>query len=91
MPFAVAWIDLEIVILSELSQTDKTEVESQMQKNLRGTDIYTLLYTEQTTNKHLLNSTENSIRYSVMTHMGTESKKEWIYVHVQLTLLYGRN
>ena len=47
-----------------------------------GTDIYTLLYIKQISNKDLLYSTGNSTQYSVMTYMGKESKKEWIYVHV---------
>ena len=33
-------------------------------------------------NKDLLYSTGNSTQYSVMTYMGKESKKEWIYVYV---------
>ena len=41
--------------------------------------IDTLLYT---TNKKLLYSTGSSTQYSVMTYMGIESKKEWIYVYV---------
>ena len=45
-----------------------------------GIDIYTPLY--KTDNKNLLYSTGNSTQYSVMTHMGIESKKEWIYVYV---------
>ena len=45
-----------------------------------GTDIYTLLYIEHITNKDLLLSTEKSTQYSVMTHTGQESKKEWIHV-----------
>ena len=45
-------------------------------------DIYTLLYIKQITNKDLLYSTGNSTQYSVMTYMGKESKKEWIYVYV---------
>ena len=32
-----------------------------------GTDIYTLLYLKQTTNKDLLYSTENSVQYLVIT------------------------
>ena len=40
-------------------------------------DIYTLLYIEQ-----INNSTGNSIQYSVMTCMGIESKRKWIYVYV---------
>ena len=34
------------------------------------------------TNKNLLSSTGNPIQYSVMTYMGKESKKEWIYVSI---------
>ena len=45
-----------------------------------GTDVYTLLYIKQTTNKDLLYSTGNSSQYSVMTYMGKELKKEWMYV-----------
>ena len=30
---------------------------------------------------NLLYSTGNSTQYSVMTYMGKESKKEWIYVY----------
>ena len=47
-----------------------------------GTDIYTLLYVKQITNKDLLYSKRNSTQYSVMTYMGKESKKEWMYVYV---------
>ena len=43
-----------------------------------GVDIYTLLYTKQTTNKDLLYITGNSTQYSVMTYMGKESK--WIHI-----------
>ena len=32
--------------------------------------------------KNILNSTGNSTPYSVMTYMGKQSKKEWIYVYV---------
>ena len=45
-------------------------------------DIYTLLCIEYMTNKNLLSSTGNPIQYSVMTYMGKESKKEWIYVSI---------
>ena len=45
-----------------------------------GIDVYTLLYIKYITNKDLLCSTGNSTQYSVMTYMGKESKKEWIYV-----------
>ena len=44
--------------------------------------IYTLLYTRYITNNDLLHSTGSSTQYSVMTDMGKESKKEWIYVYV---------
>ena len=47
-----------------------------------GIDIYTLLYIKQITSKDLLYSTGNSSQHSVMTYMGKESKKEWIYVYV---------
>ena len=47
-----------------------------------GTDICTLLYIKSITNKNLLYSTGNSTQYSVMTYMGIECKKEWIYVYV---------
>ena len=46
-----------------------------------GINIYTLLYIKQVVNKDLLNSTENSAQYSVITYMGKESEKEWIYVY----------
>ena len=47
-----------------------------------GINIYTLLYIKQISNKNQLYSTGNSTQYSVMTCMGIESKKEWIYVYV---------
>ena len=53
-----------------------------------GTDIYTLLYIKQITNKDLLNSTGNSTQYSVMTYIGKESKKEWIYVYTSIYLIH---
>ena len=49
-----------------------------------GIDIYTLLCIKQVTSKNPLYSTGNSTQYSVMTYMGKESKKEWIYVYVEL-------
>ena len=42
----------------------------------------TLLYMEWMANGDLLYSTENSAQYSVITHMGKESEKEWIRVYV---------
>ena len=47
-----------------------------------GTGICTLLYMERMANGDLLYSTENSAQYSVITHMGKESEKEWIRVYV---------
>ena len=44
-------------------------------------DSSTLLLTK---NKELLCSIGNSTQYSVMTSMGKESKKEWVYTYVQL-------
>ena len=49
-----------------------------------GIDIYTLLHIKQTNNKDLMYSTGNSTQSSVMTSMGKESKKEWIYVYIKL-------
>ena len=76
----------------------KTETEPQMQKiNLQlseengeeinwetESDIHTLLYIKQTTRKDVLDNTGNSTQDSVMTYVGKESKKEQIYVYVQL-------
>ena len=45
-----------------------------------GTEICTLLYMKQITNKDLLYSTGKSTQYSLMTYMGKESKKEYIYI-----------
>ena len=50
-----------------------------------GIDVYTLLYVKLITNKDLLYSTENSTQYSVVTYMGKECIKEWIYVYVWLS------
>ena len=49
-----------------------------------GTDIYTLLYIKEITNKDLLFSTRNSSQYSVMTCMGKQSKKEWRYIYIYI-------
>ena len=40
---------------------------------------YTLQYIKQRTSKNLLYSMGNSTQYSVMAHIGKESKKEVIY------------
>ena len=45
-----------------------------------GIDMYTLLYLKYITNRDLLYSTGNSTQYSIITYMGKESEKEWIYV-----------
>ena len=47
-----------------------------------GISTYILLYIKWITNKDLLYSTGKSTQYSVMTYMGKESKKEWIYIYV---------
>ena len=117
MPFAVTWMDLEIVIQSEVSQRKTNiiyyhlyvESRKMVQMNLFakqkqshrcrkqtygyqggkggggmnweiGIDIYTLVYMKQVTNENLLCNTGNSTQCSVVTQMGRESKKEWIYV-----------
>ena len=46
------------------------------------TDIYTLPYLKEITNKDVLYSTGNSIHYSIMTYMGIESKKKGEYVRM---------
>ena len=48
--------------------------------------IYTVIY-KNITNKDLLYRMWNSAQYSVMTYMRRESKKEWIYVHVWVSLV----
>ena len=45
-------------------------------------DIYTLLYIKQVGNMNLLHSTGNSTQYSVMTNMGTESKRVDICIRI---------
>ena len=40
-----------------------------------GTDMYTVLYLKQTTNKDLLYSTGNSAQYPGINHNGKEYKK----------------
>ena len=47
-----------------------------------GIDTYMLPYIKQITNKDLLYHTENSTQYSVMTHMGKESKKKVDNIYV---------
>ena len=45
-----------------------------------GTDKYTLSYIKQITNKDQLHITGSSTQHSVMSCMGKESPKKWIYV-----------
>lgn len=45
-------------------------------------DIYTLLYIRWVTIKNVPNRTGKPSQYLVMTCMGKESEKEWIYVYV---------
>ena len=47
-----------------------------------GINIYTLLYIKYITNKDLLYSTENYTQYFVITYMGKESEKEYIYIYI---------
>ena len=49
-----------------------------------GIKIYTLLYIKKIINKDLLYSTENSTQYSVITYVGKESEKEWIYIYIYM-------
>ena len=53
-----------------------------------GIKIYTLLYIKQITNKDLLYNTGNYTQYLVVTYNGKESKKEYIYIYITITLLY---
>ena len=57
-----------------------------------STDIYTLLYTKEITNKNMLCSTGNSTQYSVMAYMGKNLKQSrYRYVYNWITLLYTWN
>ena len=47
-----------------------------------GINRYTLLYIRSIINKDLLYSTGNSTQYSVITYVGKETEKEWMYVCV---------
>ena len=47
-----------------------------------GINTYTLLHIKQIINRDLMQSAANSTQYSVVTYMGKESEKEWIYVDV---------
>ena len=50
--------------------------------NFIGIDIYILLYVKQITNEDLPYSTGYATQYSVVTYMGKDRKKEWIYIYV---------
>ena len=76
----------------------KDEIESQVQKTTMdtkvgsgggmywkiGIDIYTLLFIKQLINENLPYSPGISTQCSVVVCMGRVSKKEWIYIYVQL-------
>ena len=49
-----------------------------------GINIYTLLYIKYIGNKDLWYSTGNSTQYSLVTDMGKESDKEWIYIYIYI-------
>ena len=44
MPFAATWMDLEIVILSEVSQTEKEKYGIPYTWNLKRNDTHELVY-----------------------------------------------
>ena len=50
-----------------------------------GTNMYTLIYLKQVTNKVLLCSTGDSVQCYVAAWMGGEFGGEWIHVHVWLS------
>ena len=55
-----------------------------------GTDIYTLQYIKQVTNKNPLYSTGNSTQYSVMVYIRKEYKKSgYMYKYNSFILLYA--
>ena len=49
-----------------------------------GIDIYTLLYIKEITNKGSMYSSGNSAQYSVITKIGKESEKRWVFIYVWL-------
>ena len=55
------------------------------------TGTCTLLHMEWMVNQDLLYCTGNSTQYSVITYVGKESDKEWIYVQCITESLYSRN
>ena len=46
-----------------------------------GINKHTLQYIKQLINKDLVNSTGTSTQYSIITCVGKDSEKEWIYVY----------
>ena len=51
-----------------------------------GINICTLLYINKIINQDLLYSTGKSTHYSVITHMGKESEKEWAHTHSHICI-----
>ena len=49
-----------------------------------GSNIQSLLYKKEITNKDLLYSTGNYTQYFVITYMGRESEEEYIYVYIYI-------
>ena len=68
MSFAATWMDLEIVILSEVSQKEKDKCH-----------MISLICE---TNRDLLSRTGNYTQYCVITYNGKESEKEYIYIYL---------
>ena len=80
-PILCYWWQCQLVIATMEHRMEVTRVRGGGKDKLEiGIDIYTPLYIKEKTNKGLLYSTGNSTQYSVMTCMGKESKKDWIYV-----------
>ena len=48
MPFAATWMDLEVVIWSEVSQTEKEKYDLVYMWNLKGNDANELIYRTET-------------------------------------------
>ena len=56
-----------------------------------GTDMYTLLYLKQITNKDLLYHTRNSVQYSVITEIRKEFEKEQTHVCIYIYIYIKQN
>ena len=48
MPFAATWMDLEIIIQSEVNQTDKDKYDIAYMQNLKKNDTNELIYKTET-------------------------------------------